>query len=240
MSRIRIGLVVALGVCGIVIIAVVLSKRTVSTTAHAPLTSQAPVGPPPASHLPQVGVPSSARNPETNAAPAAVVSSASDNIVPQSPPPAVQPPAPVAEPTTQNILQVTQNRLDSSPTTTTTQREQRRIVTAEQREKMIAILSPLRGSRITISAESGDLESFQFAEQLTELFMKSGWGVNAVEEATDSVPTPGVCLFAPDQISALKVKAVLNGMRLVAAVCPVTKVGYLEVDELELRVGSNP
>jgi hypothetical protein len=63
-----------------------------------------------------------------------------------------------------------------------------RSITPEVRAKMIPTLSKLKGGQIKISCLMGDGEGCNFAGQLKEIFVASGWKVNGVSQVVYSKP----------------------------------------------------
>jgi hypothetical protein len=153
---------------------------------------------------------------------------------------AVIPQAPTVPPPAVNIAQETEDRSNLAPRGGVDEKEPKLVLSARHREALIPMLSPYRGSKVTILVESHDSEDLRFAEQLKDAFMKSGWGVNGVEEGVPSGPTPRIYLLVPDEVVRGRVEAVLKGMESLGTDCPVAKVSYLDQDELELRVGNRP
>lgn len=73
----------------------------------------------------------------------------------------------------------------------------KRIITSEQKDLMINILSEDMGA-IEIYSTFGDPETFQYASQFKEVFEKSGWDVQGVMRST-----PGPVLRGPSALNGV-------------------------------------
>lgn len=113
-----------------------------------------------------------------------------------------------------------------------------RLITAENKQKMISILSPDKGSYITVTSILGDNEGFQFATQVKDVLNSSGWKVNGVNQGVFTQPISGIVIFVKNERYPIRVNTIVKAFSIIGLMPYGSIDNSLSQDDVQLVIGA--
>jgi hypothetical protein len=81
--------------------------------------------------------------------------------------------------------------------------------------KMIDNLKKFENKEIILTTVLGDTEAFQFAEQIKEVFVQSGWKVDGISQALYNKPVNGIIIKIKSKELPPHIKAIVKSLNLI-------------------------
>lgn len=103
---------------------------------------------------------------------------------------------------------------------------------------MLFVLSKHKGATIILTCVLGDQESFQFANQLKQLFTIAGWKVNGVNQALYTQPVIGIFVKVKNQQYPKRVDSIVDAFKILNINLEGFIDNSLNADDVELIVGA--